>query len=335
MKAGWERSKELVAPNLDTVRNLLRPFLEEELVYSSELLSGGLNNSNIKITTSSNQQFVLRIYNSNDDSMEIERHILNLLKGKVPVPQVLYVDSSKSILDYPFLLLSWVEGEQLSELIYRDNKLEIESAAREVGRSLARIHKIEFPDSGFFDNRLHIKESIKLNRDMFLMFIEDSLIKGHAGKHLGDNLCKSVLNFSQEHTNLIEHLGDQNSLIHGDFNPLNLMVEGKVGKVDITGILDWEYAFSGSPLMDVGNMLRYENVSNTKIFDPFISSYQKHGGHLPAQWLQKAKLLDLIALCDLLNKKECGEARVIDIKKLIQKTMDEWDRFRTVQDKFR
>jgi hypothetical protein len=67
---------------------------------------------------------------------------------------------------------------------------------------------------------------------------------------------------------------------------------------------------------------------------PFILSYQENGGDLPDNWLQKAKLLDLIALFDLVDKEECGEVRVTDIKRLILTTMVEWESYETIESTF-
>ena len=331
LKAGWERSNELILPNIEIIRNILKPFLKEKVIIQIQPLSGGLNNSNIKITTDTNESFVLRIYSKNSLSIEVERKILNLLKEKVPVPQVLYIDSSCSVLNYPFLILSWVNGTQLSVMMNKKNKRIISSIGSEVGKSLSKIHKVKFPDSGFFDDKLNINQFVKLNADGFLMYIEECLVQGYGNKHLGTKLCNKILRFSQEQSHLINNLEEQNSLVHSDFNPLNILVEEQDRNINISGILDWEYAFSGSPLMDIGNFLRYENINSSKLLNEFILSYQDNGGNLPDKWLQKAKLLDLISLCDLLNKKVCGEVRLKDIKRLILNTIEEWDSYESVQ----
>src|SRR4029453_13655502 len=46
------------------------------------------------------------------------------------------------------------------------------------------------------------------------------------------------------------------ALVHADFNPKNLLVDPATGGV--TGVLDWEYAYAGAPLADLGNLLRFE-----------------------------------------------------------------------------
>jgi aminoglycoside phosphotransferase (APT) family kinase protein len=334
MKTGWERSNKLITPDKYTVKNMLKPFLIGKRVNQIQSLSGGLNNSNLKITTNTNENYVLRIYSENNKSMDIERRILNILKDRVPVSLALYSDSSCSVFDYPFIILSWVEGVQLSEIIYGGNKRSISNVAKEVGELLAKVHSITFPSSGFFDENLNIQHFMKLDANQFLMYIEESIVKGHGVTHLGSNLCNRIFQFAQEHAYLIDYLGIQNSLVHGDFNQLNILAKDRESCINITGILDWEYAFSGSPLMDIGNMLRYEDVNNTDFLSSFISSYQDNGGSLPAKWLQKAKLLDLIAMCGLLNKKECGEVRVSDIKRLILNTIVKWEKYDSVQNQF-
>ncbi|WP_079479077.1 phosphotransferase family protein [Halobacillus salinus] len=332
MKAGWERSNAWITPNLETVQQVLNPFLKNEELLSQQVLSGGLNNTNIKITTA-RERYVLRIYNAQDETMEKERGILELLKGKVPVPRVISYGTLHSMLENPYLVLSWVEGEQLSEVIYRDQSLQVAQAAEAVGRSLAEIHTIKFPEPGFLDGSLQVKESLEINEASFLAIIEELLFSGHVEKHVGKSLCHKVWDFAKKHGHLLDRLEGQSTLVHSDFNPLNVLVEEKDGRITVGGVLDWEYALSGSPLMDIGNMVRYEEVTNPKLLFPFITGYREQGGQLPPDWLKKAKLLDLIALCDLLNRENCGENRVNDLKVLLLRTVSEWELFEKVQSK--
>ncbi|MGR3765483.1 phosphotransferase family protein [Rossellomorea sp. NS-SX7] len=335
MKAGWERSNDYIMPDLHEVRNMLKPFLKGRFVEKIARLSGGLNNSNIKVTTDSHEDFVLRIYNERSNNMKIEAEIARLLDGRVPVPQTLYADSSCSVFHYPFMLMKWVPGVQLSEMVDRKNEKILWTAAHAAGEALANIHAVTFPESGFLDDELNIKERVEITADTFLEFIEEMIEKGYVSKHLEETLCGDVVRFAQEHASLMDDPGDQHSLVHSDFNPLNiLVVEEKESEMKISAILDWEYAFSGSPLMDIGNMLRYEGMGSTGMLKPFILSYQENGGVLPEDWLKKAKLLDLIALLDLLNKEECGEVRVKDITGLIMNMMNEWERYEAVQRTF-
>jgi hypothetical protein len=66
-------------------------------------------------------------------------------------------------------------------------------------------------------------------------------------------------------------------------------------------VLDWEFAVSSSPLVDLGHFLRYERDSRL-IAEPYFSDGYLHvGGRLPQNWRQLARLLDLTALCESLT----------------------------------
>ena len=75
-------------------------------------------------------------------------------------------------------------------------------------------------------------------------------------------------------------------LVHGDFNPSNILIQGGV----ISGILDWEYYHSGTPYMDIGNLLRHtDTVYHSKIKD----GLEAGGMRLPMDWKERAELVDL------------------------------------------
>jgi Ser/Thr protein kinase RdoA (MazF antagonist) len=85
------------------------------------------------------------------------------------------------------------------------------------------------------------------------------------------------------------------ALVHADFNAKNLLVDPATGGV--TGVLDWEFAYAGAPLGDLGNLLRFET-------DPVFAAaaagtYTDRAPDVPADWLEVARALDLYALLDL------------------------------------
>lgn len=46
-------------------------------------------------------------------------------------------------------------------------------------------------------------------------------------------------------------------LVHGDFNPKNLLVSRTPGGWQVAAALDWEFRFSGCPYGDAANLLRF------------------------------------------------------------------------------
>ena len=88
-------------------------------------------------------------------------------------------------------------------------------------------------------------------------------------------------------------------LVHGDFNAKNLLVDPAA--LEVTGVLDWEFAMAGSPHADLGNLLRFDRSAT--FVDAVISAYR---GFMPAplvpdvgDLLARARAADLFALVEL------------------------------------
>jgi aminoglycoside phosphotransferase (APT) family kinase protein len=331
LKTGWERNKPLIRPDDQTITHMLHDFLNGRKIAKVEVLGGGLSNSNLKIILENKEMVVLRIYNESGLKAKVEKEILELVENTLPVPQVLYHDFSLAQFNYPFLLLSWVEGVQLSELFLTGDEA-LSNAGYEVGRHLARMHSIQFASPGFFDEHLTVQKFELSGSESFKSLIDEMITGGQATENLGQEMSRNIAKFTTDHAHLLDDKGNQSSLVHSDFNPLNILIQKEGNSVNVTGILDWEFSFSNSPLIDVGNMLRYENIQESSFIKPFILSYLDNGGVLPQKWLQKAKLMDIIALLDLANKKDCGDIRLRDIKGLLSKTMVEWELYSAVQE---
>ena len=66
-------------------------------------------------------------------------------------------------------------------------------------------------------------------------------------------------------------------------------------------MLDWEFALSGSPLLDVGHVLRYE-TEDTPLREPYFSrAFVDSGGFLPDDWRPITLVLDLTGLVECLT----------------------------------
>lgn len=75
-------------------------------------------------------------------------------------------------------------------------------------------------------------------------------------------------------------------LVHRDFNPTNLLAENG----EITAVLDWEFAMSGPPLLDLANLCRDLPPS----LQPEIAAgLADEGVELPREWPRRCRLLDL------------------------------------------
>jgi fructokinase len=60
-------------------------------------------------------------------------------------------------------------------------------------------------------------------------------------------------------------------------------------------VLDWEFAYSGSPLADLGNVLRFGE-------SPFTKGVLVGFGPLPPCWRETARALDLFSVAEFLTR---------------------------------
>jgi hypothetical protein len=79
------------------------------------------------------------------------------------------------------------------------------------------------------------------------------------------------------------------------------------GAPRVEAVLDWEFAFSGPPLADVGNMLRRQERMPAVFVDSFSAGFHAGGGALPPGWRSIAAALDAMALLDFLDRGGKGE----------------------------
>lgn len=70
------------------------------------------------------------------------------------------------------------------------------------------------------------------------------------------------------------------------------MVRERDGVWEIAGVLDWENAFLGSPVWDVGSLFRYASRYSLDFRDAFARAYRGVGGELPDDWTTLSRLLD-------------------------------------------
>jgi aminoglycoside phosphotransferase (APT) family kinase protein len=93
----------------------------------------------------------------------------------------------------------------------------------------------------------------------------------------------------------------------------------------VAAVLDWEFAFSGSPFFDLGNLLR-PPLGDMPGFEQAVhDGYVDAGGVLPTRWRQMSLLQDLLAWADFLNRPNTNAALIRDGRTIIMRTMATFD----------
>ncbi len=99
---------------------------------------------------------------------------------------------------------------------------------------------------------------------------------------------------------------DRCCLVHSDMNPKNLLIDPD--SLEVTGLLDWEFAHAGHPHTDLGNLLRFDR--QPAFVEAVLAAYCSRRGGTPDAALALARAADLWALVDLASRR--GQNPVAD-----------------------
>lgn len=194
----------------------------------------------------------------------------------------------------------------------------------EVGLVLAKIQAYQFPCSGFFDNDLTIKT--KMFQDDYVVFGKKCLSHPTTLDQITKEHISKINTYLDRYHLLLPDL-NQNHLVHADFDPSNILVKQNNKRWTISGILDWEFAFSGSTLCDVANMLRYAHHMSPSFKTSFLKGLKQGGVQLAENWDITIHLLNLLSLLDCLTRcpPDVRPNQCADIRNLIDHILIQLD----------
>jgi fructokinase len=315
-------------PDIALVRRLASIAFPHRRITHAELLSGGRINTNLKLTFSTGEPpAVLRLHKKGSAACLKETHVIELIKSTVPVPDVLYVDSDGVDGSGPFSIIEFVEGLTFQQLKQTGDLVAIQQAASSVGATLAAIGKFSFSKPGSLlvntNDEIEVGEPFTRTADpipeILDIFLEIDLIR----RRLGTSRIRRLHDFIWAWAPYLPDLTKAQQLVHCDFGNRNILVNQENGKCQVAAVLDWEFALSGSPLLDVGNFLRYDSVSEP-LREPYFSrSFVEHGGELPDNWRQAVRVIDLTALVECLSHDYLPDDVAEEIIQLIDATVIE------------
>ncbi|MGW1101858.1 phosphotransferase family protein [Streptomyces sp. NPDC002540] len=269
-------------------------------------LPGGFTNDMRLVTTRQGERYVLRRYRSSGTRMRrntcaVETAVLERAAPTVPVVDVVASDPHGDATGRPTLVYRFVHGVPLGQVL-AGNPAAAEAAGLgvAVGAVLAGIAAVRLPRPGpFHDVSLVPAEGDGEAADL-PGFVERCLATGN-GDALTPDETDALRGLAARTGHRVADVSGHSRLVHCDFNPKNLLVSRQGGRWDVAAVLDWEQAFSGSPLYDVGNMLRFAHLYPPSFVDGFVSGYRDAGGPLPRDWRELSRTLDLFTLADILT----------------------------------
>jgi aminoglycoside phosphotransferase (APT) family kinase protein len=280
----------------------VRRVLPGREITAAERLGGGYRNENIRLVTDGGG-YVLRRYLHDDAALTcaIEAALAGRLAAAgVPVAEVIAADPGGAATGAPLLLAAYVPGTMVSVAMARDPAAgpAIGAAA---GRTLAAMGAVTFPGGGFFTGPDLVPSPDGMPGSL-PEFLESCLRAGHAASALSAAEIGGLRALAAAADPLARSAAGARQLVHADYNGKNLLAVRGHGRWSISAVLDWEFAFSGSPLTDIGNMLRFRGELAPGFAGGFIAGYRDAGGPLPERWREISEALDLYALADFLTR---------------------------------
>jgi aminoglycoside phosphotransferase (APT) family kinase protein len=288
MRQRWTRPVPALTPLPDAVAQMVRAGLPDARVTGFAALDGGLANTNLRVELESGR-VLLRLYQRDPSQARKEAALARRLDGIVPVPRVLHLGAHDG---QTFALLYWMEGERLELAL--DDAAAHETLGRTAGQALARIHSVIFENAGLLDGDLHVATPVLVDKAWLQHFLRATLIDGGGARFVPRDLAEAVIAFAERH-------GDARwpgpyCLAHCDYNGSNILVrDGRV-----SAVLDWEFAFAGTPAQDFGNLLR--NHPQAAFIEAVLGGYRDAGGCVPDDWRRLAMTADLASWADFLTR---------------------------------
>lgn len=308
------------------INDCIRTAFPNSNVADAQILSGGLINTNIKIQFSSGRPpVVLRLYREDAAVCLKEIAILRLVHSTLPVPEVIHVEPNGISSSPPFCILQFVNGLTFQQLKQTRDLEAIHQAAASAGETLARIGAFQFSKSGRLQVDLEKKLSVEDTDDegidpvprMVDLFLQSENLQ----RRLEGSLRKKLHDFIWSWSADLRAVNNDRQLVHSDFGNGNILVDRLNGRWQVVAVLDWEFAHSGSPLLDVGHFLRYERVA-PGLREPYFSrAFLEFGGVLPPDWSRLSQVLDLTGLVHCLTHANLPDDVTREILQLIESTL--------------
>jgi aminoglycoside phosphotransferase (APT) family kinase protein len=294
-----ERRTQLVELSPAQLQAALARVLGSTRLLASEPLTSGRANTVYAVETT-HGKLVLRLHVRSPESCAKERALHALVQGSVPIAPLLGVCEDLDVVGHPFSVTAFVEGATLEQVLLGGNELRIETAARSLGHTLARLTQFRFQTFGDLlaergGHGLHV--SPWSSSDFYRLILFESLAASRLGA-LRDRVWRLVQTSGER---FVDRWPPH--LVHGDFNPSNLLLDASG---EVSAVLDWEFSHAGKLWMDLGNLLRRRpELALPPYFVPALAEgLGELGVSLPENWNELRLLEDLSSACEFLSSKE-------------------------------
>ena len=201
-------------------------------------------------------------------------------------------------------IYQWMDGVSMDRVLAQYPSEDWSALFRSCGRSLARIHQVKFEHGGFFNHDLAIPEPVANMSDHFWAYMMQCLQQTRVQERMGP-LASELSRLLSDNEGELDP--QPNVLVHSDFNTKNIMLTHTNNQWRLHAIMDWEFAYAGIGLCDLGNFLRFEEDISPHLRACFIEGYQQnHPLPMIEHWRMRSMWYDMTSLLSMLDRPSLG-----------------------------
>ena len=221
---------------------------------------------------------VLKVYP--DDlrwKMQKEVTVTGLIQDRlsVPAPRILFADDSKRLLPLNFILMTKLDGSGLGQLEKDLTSEQLAAAYTQIGQLLREFHRIPMEAFGYI-GPTGIWTAHASNHD-YLTHQFQRKLREFAERGGDARLAQRVAGYVADRAHLFKDC-PQAVLCHNDLHAGNLLATIENGAPRLTGVLDFEGALAGDPLMDLAKALYYlDEACAHALLDGYGALDREHG----------------------------------------------------------
>lgn len=319
-KADWEKTQQRYPIAGGLLESIIYSQIEASLVEDYQLLSGGCANWNIKVMLTSGELLLFRIYIRDPAAAIFEKALYQYLKEHhIPVPTI---KSYFQYEGYTVSIMEYMEGRTLRDVLLeykRQGQLyslkreqDIANIMYDLGSILKQLRGIKIEGE--------IEDILKHHgdNDALQNFVAKILADKNFQQVFPAKIQREIKEFLKIELHLLEE-AEGASLVHGDYDPANILVDRVEGELKLVAILDWEFAHLGMQIWDVANMLRYQQAMPSIFESEFLRGLYGVATIMPCKLDKQISLCNLISLLDCLQRtdiKKCPN-QVEDTRNLV------------------
>ncbi len=218
------------------------------------------------------------------EAAQVQAALLTLVRGLLPVPEVLEVRRADPATGLPALLvtqlLPGVRGDLLLPTLDAAGLIRVGGACGRIAGTLGGIAMLR--RGTFADGELRV-EPFGLDLPAYV----ETLGLDVPGLAEVAEAAQALLDEER-----------RTCLVHSDLNPKNLLLDPDT--LTVTGVLDWEFAHAGHPFTDLGNLLRFDR--EPAYVEAVLEAYAGRRGPPQDRALDLARAADLVALAELASR---------------------------------